>query len=109
MKDNKKDGADVIEEALKVYKIPEEHVFTSGFDEPTDVAVIVTNGGKKIRHKKGEAVKFALTIIDITGKAPKKKEIWSKRFNCMVEVDQFPGKDKVWIEKFNQWISIDEL
>lgn len=62
----------IIEEALKVYKIPKELVFSSGIDANTSEAVIVTHGGKKLRHKIGDKAQFELTETDITGKVSDK-------------------------------------
>jgi hypothetical protein len=71
----------LIEEALKVYGIPQQWVFASRVDKITDTAVIVTNGGKKVIHKRGEAAKFKLTEMEIAGFLPKKEMFWSDRLN----------------------------
>jgi len=75
----------LIDEALNVYGISKEHVFNSRIDEETGEAVIVTHGGKKIKHRKGEKAKFKLNTIEKTGKPPR------------------PRKKMIWDEKLNQW------
>ena len=74
----------LIQEALKVYKIPKEYLFHSRIDANTGEAVVVTHGGKKLRHKKGDNAKVELTETDITGKLPEQELIWSKKYNQKV-------------------------
>ena len=68
-----KEGESLLEEALKVYSIPPEHVYASRVYAEPDEVVIVTNGGKKFIHRKGEAAKFELTEAEITGEWPKEE------------------------------------
>ena len=77
---------DLIQEALKVYKIPERYVFASREIPERGEVVIVTHGGKKIRHKKGEAAKFELTYTEISGELPKEEMIWDKKLNQRVPI-----------------------
>ena len=69
----------LIAEALKVYKIPEKYVFAQRADPSTGEAIIVTHGGKKIRHKKGEPAKLELTETDITGTLPDQDFVWDRQ------------------------------
>jgi hypothetical protein len=69
------------EEALKVYKIPEEFVFSSRIDRENNEVVIVTAGGKKLRHRKGEAAKAKLSEVDITGILPEVEMVWDSKLN----------------------------
>ena len=69
----------LIKEALKVYGIPPQWVFASRVDKVRDAAVIITNGGKKVVHKAGEAAKFKLSEVEISGFLPKKEMFWSDR------------------------------
>jgi len=61
---------DVIEEALKVYGIPKSFVVSSGIDAATGEAVILTRGGKKLRHRVGGKASFELSETEITGNVP---------------------------------------
>ena len=76
-----KDEQKLITEALKVYKIPREYLFHARIDPNTGEAVIVTNGGKKLRHRKGEEAKLRLTEVQITGERPKEEMVWHKKLN----------------------------
>jgi len=85
----------LIEEALRVYKIPREHLFHSRIDPDTGEAVIVTNGGKKLRHRKGEKAKFTLTEVQITGKLPEEEMVWHKKLNQRISIkDLFRGRKR---------------
>jgi len=84
----------LIEEALRVYKIPREHCFHSRIDRKIGEAVVVTNGGKKLRHRKGEKAKFTLTEVQITGKVPEEELIWYKKLGQRVPINLFRGKRK---------------
>ena len=66
----------LIEEALKVYEIPPQWVFASAVRQKENVAVIVTWGGKKVIHKRGEAAKVKLTMVEISGFLPKQEMFW---------------------------------
>lgn len=76
----------LIEEALKVYKIPKEFLFGSRADTNTGEVVIVTHGGKKLRHKKGDSAKVELTETDITGKPPEQDLVWSEKYNQGIDL-----------------------
>ena len=76
-----KEGQDLIDEALKVYGISPENVFNSRIDKETGEAVIVTNGGKKIRHRRGEAAKYELTGTDIAGERLEEDLVWDAKLN----------------------------
>jgi len=76
------------EEALKVYEIPPQWVFAARFDPVRDAMVILTNGGKKVIHKKGEPAKFKLTYEQISGFLPKKEMYWSDKFSCRISIDE---------------------
>jgi hypothetical protein len=77
----RKEERGLFEEALKVYGIPKEHVFHSRVDLETNEVIIVTRGGKKIRHGKGEPAKLTLTHVDITGELPKVEMVWDSKLN----------------------------
>jgi len=83
-----KDEQKLINEALKVYKILKEYLFHARIDPNTGEAVIVTNGGKKLRHRKGEEARFQLTEVQITGEIPKEERTWSKRFNARLSLKE---------------------
>jgi len=90
-----KEEQKLIEEALRVYKIPREHLFHSRVDSKTGQAVIVTNGGKKLRHRKGEKAKFTLTEVQITGKLPEEEMVWHKKLNQRISIkDLFRGRKR---------------
>jgi hypothetical protein len=77
----KNEDEKLIDEVLKVYKIPSEYVFAVKAYPETQEAVVVTNGGKKVRHRKGEKAKFILTEVDITGEIPKHEMVWDDKLN----------------------------
>lgn len=80
MKNAKDDkGNELLKEALKLYEIPPEFVFASGVHG--DTVNVVTHGGKKVIHKKGEPAKFKLTPVQITGIPPRNEKFWSNRLN----------------------------
>ena len=78
----------LIEEALKVYGIPQQWVFASRVDKVRGAAVIVTWGGKKVIHKKGEAAKFKLTSVEISGFLPKEEMFWSDRLKQGIPIEE---------------------
>jgi len=87
-----KDEQKLINEARKVYKIPKEYLFHSRIDEETGEAVIVTNGGKKLRHRKGEEAKCKLTEVQITGERKKERMVWHKKLNQRIPlIELFKG------------------
>jgi hypothetical protein len=71
----------LIDEALNVYKISRKYLFAAKAYPETEEVVIVTNGGKKVRHRKGEKAKFKLTEVEITGEIPKQEMIWDAKLN----------------------------
>jgi len=79
----------LIEEAMKVYKIPKEYVFGCRVDPDTHEAIIVTRGGKKLRHKFGEKAQFELTETDITGNPPEQEMVWSEKYNQRIDLKRF--------------------
>lgn len=76
----------LIKEALKVYKIPKKYLFSSGINPHTGEAVILTHGGKKLRHKKGDKAKFELTETQITGNLPEQDLVWSEKYNQRIDL-----------------------
>lgn len=59
----------LIGEALQAYGIDKEHVLASRIDVLTGEAVIVTQGGKKVRYSTGQTVE-KLGAIAVTGVNP---------------------------------------
>lgn len=102
----------LIEEAIEVYNIPTEYIF-NGSVTPihplkqaymgghTKIAIIVTNGGKKITHLRGDKAKFELTEIEITGVFQKEKRIWNKKLKQFVPIKK---RDKKAKNKLTRWI-----
>lgn len=84
--ENEKTEQALIDEALKVYKIPKEYVFNSRIDHNTGEAVILTRGGKKLRHRKGDKASFDLSQTDITGEPPEEDLVWSKKYNQRLDL-----------------------
>jgi hypothetical protein len=78
----------LLEEALKVYGIPPQWVFATRVDREKDTVIILTYGGKKLTHKRGEAAKFKLSHVEISGVLPKKETLWSDRLNQGITVDE---------------------
>lgn len=73
-------GDNILKQAREAYGIDPKYVFASRFDDATGEAVIVTNGGSKVRFKAGDKVE-RLDEIAITGvnpKAAKRKVIAGK-------------------------------
>ena len=83
---------ELIEEALTAYNIPKEWVLASRVDKEQDAAVIVTHGGKKIIHKRGEKAKFKLTITEIAGILPDEKMYWSHRLQQGIRISELKEK-----------------
>jgi hypothetical protein len=83
-----KEDEKLISEALKTYKIPRKYLFHARIDAETGEAVIVTSGGKKLRHRKGSEAKFQLDEVQITGQPPKEGRRWSKRFNSRLSLKE---------------------
>ena len=65
-------GEDLIAAACEAFGIAPKYVFASRIDAQTGEAVIVTNGGKKVRFKAGAKV-APLDQIAVTGINPKPK------------------------------------
>lgn len=63
-------GDKLIEEACKAYGIDKKFVAGSAYNEDAKEAVIVTNGGKKVRFKAGDKVE-PLDAIAVSGINPK--------------------------------------
>lgn len=61
----------LIEEGCEAYGIPAEHLFASGIDPRTKEAILVTNGGKKVRYSKDMKVE-PLDPVAVDG-VPRKK------------------------------------
>jgi len=64
----------LIGKALKAYGIAPEYAIGTNVDRETGEAVIVTNGGKKVRFAKGQTKVEPLSEIEITGINPKAKK-----------------------------------
>jgi hypothetical protein len=74
----------LIEEAIKTYQLLPEHVFAFRVHPEAKEAVIVTAGGKKIMHKKGEQASIELSETDKTGMAPDEEMVWDIKLNQRV-------------------------
>lgn len=86
--DNKEKS--ILDEALKFYKIPKECVLASRIYRETQEVVIVTNGGKKLRHRKGEPAKFKLNKTEITGDPPEQDLVWHEKLNQRINLKDLP-------------------
>ena len=64
----------IVAEACSAYGIDRKHLFHSRMDQATGELVLLTNGGRKVRWKKGMEVD-QLSEIEITGINPE----WKKR------------------------------
>lgn len=69
-KDKKAIGDKIIAMALAAFGIDLKFVFSSRYDEETKEAVILTNGGTRVRFKEGDKVE-KLDEVAITGINPK--------------------------------------
>jgi len=76
----------LIAEGCKAYGVDRKFLFSSGIDPHTGEAVILTHGGKKLRHKKGHKAKFELTETQITGNLPEQELVWSEKFNQKIDL-----------------------
>ncbi len=76
-----KKETNLVEETLKLYEVPAKWVLASRVDRNTGEVIFVTHGGKKIRHKIGEAATRTLTEVEITGFLPKRELMWSTQLN----------------------------
>lgn len=75
----------LMNEALKIYGIRPEHVFASK-EISEDEIVIVTNGGKKVRHRKGADAQLTLSYSDITGDPEPKEEAYCPRLGQKIDL-----------------------
>jgi hypothetical protein len=82
----------LIAEAIKVYKIPKEYVFSTSIDQKTKEAKILTYGGRKVRHRKGEPAREILTPVQITGKAHADDVAWYEKINQKIPIKFFKTK-----------------
>jgi hypothetical protein len=73
-KGKSKAGDELIAEACKAYGIDPKYVFSSAYHKETGEAVILTNGGSKVRFKAGDKVD-PLGEIAVTGINP----AWAKK------------------------------
>ena len=67
-------GDKLIAAACEAYGIDPKYVFASRYDAKTGEAVVLTNGGSKVRFKAGAAVR-PLSEIAVTGINP----AWAKK------------------------------
>jgi hypothetical protein len=75
----------LLSEALKIYGIAPKFVFASK-EISEDEIVIVTKGGKKVRHRKGEAAQFTLSFTEITGELEEKEEVFCPRLGQKIDL-----------------------
>jgi len=66
-------GDKLIAAVLKAYGIDEKHVHTARYDEATKTAIVLTNGGKRVRFQEGDKPE-PLSEIAITGINPVKRK-----------------------------------
>ena len=78
----------LFEDALKTYQLSPEHVFSFSIYEETREAVIVTRGGQKLRHRKGDPASIELSETDKTGIAPEQEKVWVDRLGGRVDLKQ---------------------
>jgi len=81
MGEDQKRHDEYLQAALIVYGIPSNYVFAWRYDEPTETITIITNGGKKVRHKRGDAANCKLTYVQITGELPTGSSKEGDKFN----------------------------
>jgi uncharacterized protein (DUF3084 family) len=62
----------LIEQGCEAYGIAKEHLLKARIDPRTGEAVLVTNGGKKVRYAKGTEKVVPLDPVDVDG-VPRKK------------------------------------
>jgi len=70
----KKAGDELIAEACKAFGIDPKYVYASSYRKETGEAVVLTNGGSKVRFKVGDKVD-PLGQIAVTGINPE----WTKK------------------------------
>lgn len=75
----------LLSEALKIYGIAPKFVFASN-ELSEDEIVIVTKGGKKVRHTKGAAAQFALSYTEISGNPEEKEEVYCPRLMQKIDL-----------------------
>ena len=78
----------IVEDTIKSYEIPPQFILSSRYDEPSDTVIFVTNGGKKISHKVGEAIERKLTMVEMSGVLPKEEILWSKQLNQGIKLSE---------------------
>lgn len=80
-----KEERKLFDEAIETYQLKTEHVFSFSIYAETKEAVIVTKGGQKIRHRKGDPASIELSETDKTGIAPEEEIVWIDRLNGRVK------------------------
>lgn len=73
-KQNGNKGNALITAGCKAYGIDPAYVLGSRIDPETGEAVIVTNGGKKVRYASGQKDIEPLSEVEVTGINPKAKK-----------------------------------
>lgn len=72
-KEKNSTGDKLISEGCKAYGIDKKHVMSAKYDEAAETAIILTNGGTRVRFKAGDKVE-PLGDIAITG-IPKPRKV----------------------------------
>lgn len=67
-------GDKLIAEACEAFGIAQKHVMSSRYDAAAKEAVILTNGGTRVRYKAGDKVE-KLDEIAVTGINPKARKV----------------------------------
>jgi len=75
----------VVKQALSLYDISKKDVFHCRVDAEGQ-AMIVTAGGKKLRHRMGEEAKFELSESQKSGNPPEQELVWSEKYNQGVDL-----------------------
>ncbi|MDQ5987997.1 MAG: hypothetical protein CSYNP_03750 [Syntrophus sp. SKADARSKE-3] len=92
MSEDKEKYKELLEETLNLYNIPPCFVLAWRYDVPTDSMVVVTHGGKKIKHKIGAQATCTLTETEISGFLPQKEMFWNEKLNGRVSIDELINK-----------------
>jgi len=83
----------VVKQALSLYDISKKDVFHCRVDAEGQ-AMIVTHGGKKLRHRMGEEAKFKLSESQKSGNPPEQDLVWSQKYNQGVDLITLGKKRK---------------
>ena len=101
--------------ALRTYKLKKTDLVCARAYVKTEIVLLVTKGGKKFYHKKGEPAQFKLTHVEITGERPKPaiEPFFCPRANGRCDTYRVLGTGseipdhQEWCDRLSQWCDFE--